>query len=371
VSCVSGFQLQRLGMIMEPEAANPQEIEGVLNPAAVRGPDGELYLFPRLVAKGNYSRIGIARVRFNAAENPMGVERLGIALEPEADYELRPNGGGGCEDPRITFVEPLQSYVMTYTAFSDQGPRIALALSKDLFHWKRLGLATFGVYKGSEIGDEDDKDASLFPVAIPNPSGQPELAMLHRPLFPGTRPEETACGPESRDVDLDRESIWISYCSMALECRESCRLGPFSCHHRLAAPVSPWERLKIGGGTPPVLTQHGWLIVYHGVGEMEQGNGEYPLCYSAGVMVLSTEHPQIIRYRSAEPVLTPCLPQERDGAVANVVFPTGIDRRDDLGQPDRFDVYYGMADNRIGVARLEVPACLPPGGIADPPEAKV
>ena len=48
---MSGFQLQRLGMIMEPEPGNTQEIEGVLNPAAVRGPDGELYLFPRLVAR--------------------------------------------------------------------------------------------------------------------------------------------------------------------------------------------------------------------------------------------------------------------------------------------------------------------------------
>jgi len=368
---MSGFELQRLGMIMEPEPGNPREVEGVLNPAAARGPDGELYLFPRLVAKGNYSRIGIARVRFNAAGNPVGVERLGIALEPEADYELRPDGGGGCEDPRITFVEPLQSYVMTYTAFSAQGPRIALALSKDLFHWNRVGLATFGVYQGVEIGDEDDKDASLFPVAIPNPSGKLELAMLHRPLFPGTRPEETACCAQSRDVDLDRESIWISYCSMALEGRECSRFGPFSCHHRLAAPVSPWERLKIGAGTPPVLTKHGWLILYHGVSEMGQGIGKHPLCYSAGVMVLSKEHPQIIRYRSAEPVLTPCLPEERDGVAANVVFPTGIDRRDDLGSPDRFDVYYGMADSRIGVARLDIPEVLPEGCCANPPEAKV
>jgi predicted GH43/DUF377 family glycosyl hydrolase len=88
-------------------------------------------------------------------------------------------------------------------------------------------------------------------------------------------------------------------------------------------------------------------------------------------MVLSKEHPQIIRYRSADPVLTPSLPQERDGAVANVVFPTGIDRRDDLGSPDRFDIYYGMADSRIGVARLDVPDVLPPEGAADPPEAKV
>ena len=78
----------------------------------------------------------------------------------------------------------------------------------------------------------------------------------------------------------------------------------------------------------------------------------------------------MIRYRSPEPVLTPELPQERIGTVANVVFPTAIDRRDDLGLPDRFDVYYGMADNRIGVARLDVPDFLPPGALADPPRAK-
>ena len=261
---------------------------------------------------------------------------------------------------------------MTYTAFSPEGPRIALALSKDLFHWKRLGLATFGPYHGVECGDVDDKDASLFPVAIPNPSGHPELAILHRPLFPGTRPEETVRHPASRKVDLDRESIWISYCAMSLESRESNRLGQFMSHHRLATPVSPWERLKIGGGTPPVLTRHGWLIVYHGVSEMEKpGKGEHQLRYSAGVMVLSKEHPQVIRYRSVEPVLTPTLPQECSGTVAHVVFPTGIDRRDDLGLPNRFDVYYGMADSRIGVARLDMPDVLPPEGVADPPEAKV
>jgi predicted GH43/DUF377 family glycosyl hydrolase len=88
-------------------------------------------------------------------------------------------------------------------------------------------------------------------------------------------------------------------------------------------------------------------------------------------MIFSKEHPLVIRYRSAEPVLTPVLPQERYGIVANVVFPTGIDRRDDLGSLDRFDVYYGMADKRIGVARLDLPDILPSGAVADPPEATV
>jgi predicted GH43/DUF377 family glycosyl hydrolase len=65
------------------------------------------------------------------------------------------------------------------------------------------------------------------------------------------------------------------------------------------------------------------------------------------------------------------MPQERHGTVANVVFPTGIDRRDDLGTPDRFDVYYGMADNRIGVVRLDLPDQLPTEAVADAQESKV
>jgi len=247
-----------------------------------------------------------------------------------------------------------------------------LALLRDLFHWQRLGLATFGPYQGIEFGGVDDKEASLFPVAIPNPSGHPEPAMLYRPLFPGTRPEGTACDPASRKLDHGRESTWISYSPMALKGREPYRLDEFTYHHRLATPASPWERLKIGGGTPPILTRHGWLIVYHGVSEMvEPGKAGHQLCYSAGVMVLPKEHPRVIRYRCSEPVLTPVLPQERRETAANAVSPTGIDRRDDLGSPDRFDVYYGMADKRIGMARLDVPDFVPTGGVADPPDGKV
>ena len=118
---MTGFQLQRLGTVMEPEPGNPLEAEGILNPAAVRGPDGELYLFPRLVAKGNYSRIGIARVLFNEAGDPAGVERMGIALEPEEDYELRP-GGGGCEDPRDYFLRTVPALRHDLHGFFAPGP---------------------------------------------------------------------------------------------------------------------------------------------------------------------------------------------------------------------------------------------------------
>ncbi len=283
---------------------------------------------------------------------------MGIALEPEADYELSERGGG-CEDPRITYVEPWHYYVMTYTAFSRRGPRIAIAVSDDLLHWRRIGLATFHPYEGIAFEGVDDKDASMFPTLIPDPSGRPAIALLHRPLFPGTRPEEKVCQPASKLRDIDRESIWISYCHLMPKGDEdhSCE---FVAHHRLACPVAWWERLKIGGGAPPAMCRHGWLMLYHGVHDIpEPSPGKTALCYSAGAMVLSSEHPNKIIYRSPNPVLVPEGPFERVGTVANVVFPSGIDRRDDLGAPDRFDVYYGMADDRIGVARLDVPATLP------------
>lgn len=66
-------------------------------------------------------------------------------------------------------------------------------------------------------------------------------------------------------------------------------------------------------------------------------------------MILSAQHPRVILYRSPEPILSPMLHVERHGIVPNVVFPTWINRRDDVGSPDRFDVFYGMADTSTPV----------------------
>ena len=87
---MNAFRMRLLKLLIEPEPGNPQEAFGVLNPAAARGPDGELYLFPRLVAEGNYSRIGIARVRFDEAGDPAGVERLGSRSSPKPTMSAGP-----------------------------------------------------------------------------------------------------------------------------------------------------------------------------------------------------------------------------------------------------------------------------------------
>lgn len=373
-STVPPFCLRRLGVLMTPDTANPHEAEGVLNPGVARGPDGELYIFPRLVAKGNYSRIGVGRVRFNDDGDPVHVERLGVALEPAELYEKNPVTGGGCEDPRVTFVEPFGAYVMTYTAFSPDGPKIALAMSHDLLHWERLGLVRFGDTTPFNFNDVDNKDALVFPELIPDAHGTPSIGVIHRPLMPGTHAHQImqdivrhAQPAEAPDTDLAvleeceqrrpriaHESLWISYCNRPGTAADLCALTE---HSRLMSPRAWWERLKVGGGAPPLRTRHGWLVLYHGVRARMQ-NGRRSLCYSAGVVVLDAEQPHRIRYRSAEPILRPG-EEETMGITPNVVFPTGIDLRADIGQPDRIDVYFGMADNRIGVASMLVPAELP------------
>lgn len=346
---------------MKPEKGNEFEVEGVLNPAVARGPDGELYLFPRLVAEGNYSRIGIVRVIFDGAGEPKDVERLGIVLEPHEDYEKHP-GGGGCEDARITYLECVGHYIMTYTAFGPEGPRIAMARSKDLFSWERMGLVQFESHDDGDIefNTTSNKDACFFPVSFPSPYNTQSIAMIHRPLYPETIPEETIKKGENRKINEYRESIWISYFHLINGKETSLENAEFTSHFCLAHPVYPWENLKIGGGAPPIMTKHGWLMVYHGVQKQDdiKGQGDKYI-YSAGAMVLSKDDPEKILYRSHDPILIPELTDEVVGTVGNVVFPTGIDKRDDIGQPNRIDVYYGMADRRIGVAKMQIPNAIP------------
>jgi predicted GH43/DUF377 family glycosyl hydrolase len=123
----SDFSAERFGVIMAARPDDPNEAWGVLNPGGVRASDGAMHLFPRLVAEGNFSRIGHALVVFDDGK-PVGVNRLGIALEPIVPHEVGPNGGG-VEDPRVVYVPVLKRYVMTYTAYVPFEPRVAIATS--------------------------------------------------------------------------------------------------------------------------------------------------------------------------------------------------------------------------------------------------
>lgn len=354
----ANFTMQRLGIIAEPAPDDPREVWGILNPAAARGRDGALYLFPRVVAEGNFSRIGMARVVFDAHGKPFGIKRLGIVLEPTEPYERNPKSGGGCEDPRISFVRPLDLYVMTYTAYTVLGPRIALAMSKDLFSWQHLGLLRFAPSCPVDFNAYGNKDGLFFPEVVTDEHGRQSFALIHRPTYLVAQADGTVHLIVPPGVMERRQSLWMSHVSLEEALRDPQSLTMVEDTHLLATPEQPWESIKIGGGTPPVMTRYGWVVIYHGItGGLMEG-AHFPkqhLTYSAGVLVLDAARAGSILYRSATPLLSPEVPAEQEGFVPNVVFPTGIDQRPEPDDPEGFDVYYGMADTRIGVARLRMP----------------
>lgn len=344
------YTMTRLGVVMSPDPADPNEAEGVLNPASGRGPDGTLYLLPRLVAAGNVSRVGLARV---LVENgvPAGVSREGIVLSPDEGWE-RGLANAGVEDPRTTWVPSLGVHVMSYVAYGPLGPKPALAVSEDLRTWRRLGPIHFGYQPDldTDLNLFPNKDVVLFPEPVPGPDGTASYAMLHRPMWDlgWIRDGEGTHLPAG--IADDRPGIWISY-APAGAVHDDLGALVHQRHHRLVAmPEFAFEELKIGAGPAPVRVDEGWLLIHHGVaGDLATGwQPQQKVRYAAGAMILDPEDPAKVLARTAEPLLSPETEDERSGLVPNVVFPTAIEEIDG----SRF-VFYGMADSKIGVARLE------------------
>jgi predicted GH43/DUF377 family glycosyl hydrolase len=344
-----GYRLERVGLVMEPEHGNELEAEGVLNPASGRGPDGELYLLPRIVAARNVSRIALARVIVEGGV-PVGVERQGVVLEPDRQWEQAANHAG-VEDPRITWIAELGLHVMTYVAYGPLGPRTAIAVSEDLRDWRRLGPVTFAYDDAldADLGLTFNKDCAFFPEPVRAPDGVRCFAVLHRPMWnvgetvPGEHPQVPAGLPDRR------ESIWIGYVPVDDVVRDLSLLTRWTRNRFLAGPEFPFEELKIGGGPAPYRVPEGWLLLHHGVtGRIDDAFAQQKhVNYAAGMMLLDADDPSRVLARTPVPVLQAETQWEKSGIVPNVVFPTAIEEID--GQPF---VFYGMADTKIGVARL-------------------
>lgn len=333
----------RLGVVLTSDGS-AAEAEGVLNPASARTREGGLLLYPRVVASGNVSRVGLVRGHERGVD--VYFERDGFALEPSAGYERRAagQGGMGCEDPRVTFIPALDRYVMAYTAFGTEGPRIAVALSNDGLRWERLGLADFSA-PGLPCGD--DKDGAFFPEPVRSPDGVLSIAFYHRPMLRLSTANGRAAVPTILELPPEnRESTRVAYVPLAPIYADVRNLLKVSESAMVLPPDGPWGKIKTGGGTPPVRIEEGWFSLYHGVDATEVG-GTYQMTYSAGIVVHDHERPHIVTYRSPLPVMKPEGADELLGIVNNVVFPTAIDQRSDR----TFDFYYGMADDKIGRAR--------------------
>ena len=229
------------------------------------------------------------------------------------------------EDPRVTEVEGqiYLSYVVTPTPAPPGAvrfrlgipkpkqamPRTALAKTDDFTGFVRLGVVT--PYTAEE------RDVVLFPEKI-----QGRYAALHRPA-----------NWVAPDYPVERPSIWFSFLDGLP--------GRMYGHRVVMEPEQPWEADKIGAGPPPIKTDHGWILIYHGV------DSEHT--YRAGAALLDLEEPWKVIARTAEPVLEPEEVYEREGDVPNVVFPEGA-----VVVGDEIFVFYGAADKVCGVARANL-----------------
>ena len=345
------YTLTRVGVLMTPEPGNADEVEGVLNPASGFGPDGTLYLLPRLVAEGNVSRVGLAEVHLTDGV-PTSVTRKGVVLAPDEGWE-RGAHNAGVEDPRVTWIARLGVHVMTYVAYGPLGPKLALAVSADLLSWRRLGPVHFRYQPGldTDLNLFPNKDAVFFPEPVPGPDGTPCYAMLHRPMW------DLGWFREGEGVHLpagvtdERPGIWVSYVPAREVERDLDALVLQGDHRLVALSEHGFEELKIGAGPAPIRVDEGWLVLHHGVTGVIEDPWEpqqQKVSYAAGALILDPDDVSRVLDRSTEPMLTAETDDERSGTVPNVVFPTATEEIDGV----RY-VFYGMADTKIGVARLD------------------
>jgi beta-1,2-mannobiose phosphorylase / 1,2-beta-oligomannan phosphorylase len=343
-------------LLLKPEDFEPSfpkwKVEGALNPGAIRMPDGKIMLLVRVAETGSHKHGRAMKCPVMVSEKDTQVEYLevqptqivmeneskvmflkdGICRLPTISHLRRvilsedgfkvekiyqkpffvgkeDDGDFGVEDARLTQIG--NKYYMTYVGVSRyEGISTYLAESSDLNKWERKGL----------IFREQNKDAVLFPEKIDG-----EYVALNRP-------EST--------MHFTKPGIWISYSKdLVYWGRDKNVMRPRE---------KSWESVRIGGGAPPLKTNKGWLIIYHGVKQVGQGS-----VYSAGAALLDLKHPKKIIARTSKdrPLFGPSNEHEKEGFIDNVVFPTGVvlskDKKDLI-------IFSGGADSVITVRKISL-----------------
>jgi len=328
------LKVKREGIILEPSKLG-FENKGVFNPACIR--EGRyVHMFYRALDKKNRSTIGYCKL-----DGPLKVvERAKKPiLFPESRYEE------SLEDPRIVFLNGI--YYLFYVAYNGKNVFIAYAISKDLKKFIKKGIISPKItYDEAEdifrscksklkdryfffesyykdIVSKDvllwNKDAFIFPKKING-----KFVLIHRIL------------PDIQIIYFsDFKDLTIGYWKKYFK-----RL----CDYVILEPKYWFEMRNIGGGCPPIETDKGWLLIYHGVDDMNKGK-----IYRAGAALLGKKNPLKLLGRLREPLFSPEKKWEKKGNVDNVVFPTGAAI---FGK--KLYIYYGAADTRIAVISLDL-----------------
>lgn len=309
--------------ILKPTGSGDWERVAVLNPGAYYD-NGKVYMLYR--ASGEFKDY---KIYFGLAESNDGFYFKRVSDKPVFAPEVKDLDAGCVEDARIVKFDDW--YYITYACRAlppemfwqgrapkvpESAPRVlrenltrsAIARTKDFRTYERLGAVT-----GDDV---DDRDVIIFPEKVNG-----KYVMFHRPTeWVGAK------------FGTEKPGIWLSY---------SDDMKHWGDEFLLAVPKYEWEIKKIGGGTPPLKTDKGWLVIYHGVDAAH--------IYRAGAMMLDLNDPRKIIARCPHFILEPETEFEKEGFVKNVVFPTG-----NVIIGDTLFVYYGGADTVCCVATAKL-----------------
>jgi predicted GH43/DUF377 family glycosyl hydrolase len=279
----------------------PYKVNSVFNAGAIRF-NGKTLLLARVEDMRGFSH-------FSIAESEDGFTNWKIEEKPFMipETEKHPEEYYGIEDPRIIQMEDEDWYGIIYCSYSESGPLVSLATTEDFKTVKRYGC----------IMPPEDKDACLFPRKFKG-----RYALLHRPM-----PVLSASGAH----------IWISFSPDLIHWGNYQVLIP-------ARTGGWWDSNKIGLSPPPIETEEGWLIIYHGVRVTASGS-----IYRLGLALLDLDDPTKVIKRSSEWVFGPKENYERVGDVPDVTFPCGI-----ITEGDKLIMYYGAADTTMAIATASI-----------------
>lgn len=331
--------MAKMDLIKEGVILRPTELEfenkAVFNPGILQI-GNTVHMVYRAIDENNKSCLGYARL-----EGPKKiVERWTKPfMYPRFKYEKK-----GIEDPRITVING-QVY-MTYVVHDGKNALTAYAMGKDIFHLKKQGIIspqiryskagklfgksrlkddyyTFKSFYTDNAGQDVliwDKDCFLFPEKIKN-----QYVLMHRIL------PDVQIAAAKHMYFLKTKEYWERNISNLAK-------------NVVLEPKHGWENRHVGGGCPPIRTKYGWLLIYHGVEESNDGR-----VYHSGAAILKYNNPTKVIARLPVPFMSPDKKYEMSGTVNDVTFPTGTAIFD-----ERLYIYYGTADTSIAVASVNL-----------------
>ncbi len=303
--------------ILTPHPGHEWENEAVFNPAAIVD-RGRVHLFYRALGFDGISRIGYAwsddGFNFTRVPDPVfapdscvPVRDVQTIASARYDRDMYASGGGwgGVEDPRAVRIG--DRVYMSFSLFEHWGSIrmgvTSIEISDLISHtW------TWASHRVISPQNETHKNWVLFPEKIHG-----KFAIIH------------ALTPHSMIEYADSLDQWHEQ--------------PIKSNNRRGGRVGKWDSFVRGAAAPPIRTEKGWLLFYHGMDLTKPRIG-----YHVGAMLLDLEDPTIVRCRSDEPILSPMMPYENDWK-PGVVYASGAVIKDNT-----LFVYYGGGDKTVNVA---------------------